>query len=348
VLLAVQLLLPVSRPAAAAAQPRRLGTYAASAVLALLVVLVTTVAVYGPNLIYLTTPALKPNRALDLLVGHSGWLHDLGYRLAAQWRVPLGVQEVPINILDVQWHNTHGHQSFLLGQTNTMGWWYFYPVALAVKTPMPLLLLGLGGLGLMAVRGWRQRRLDQLAPPLLFVTLLVFCCLYSHINIGIRHVLVLYPLLAIGAAAAALALWQWARSPLRRGAVAALLLWQFATVAFTYPDYLPYFNFLGGDHPEQILVDSDLDWGQDLRRLSLELARRKVPEVYLAYRGTADLSREHLPPFHLLAPGQRASGWIAIDMLSLKEARDGYAWLAAATPVQRVGKSIDLYFIPPR
>jgi hypothetical protein len=313
----------------------------------LLVALITVVAMYGPRLVYLTTPDLAPSRALDLLAGHSGWLHDLAYRVAAQVRVPLGVQEVPLNILGVEWHNAHGHLAFLLGRTDLMGWWYFYPVALAVKTPLPLLLLGLAGLAWLAMRGWRERSVNLLAAPLCFAAILIFSCSYSHINIGVRHVLVLYPLLAIGAAAAAVAWWR--RPPLRgaRPALAALLLWQLSTVATAYPDYLAYFNFIAGDHPERILVDSDLDWGQDLRRLEQELARRNVPVVHIAYLGTADLALEPLPPFQPLAPGERATGWIAIDMLSMKEEREGYAWLAALKPVQRVGKSIDLYYIAP-
>jgi 4-amino-4-deoxy-L-arabinose transferase-like glycosyltransferase len=318
------------------------------AAIALLIALLTVIAVYGPHLVYLTTPDLAPSKALNALVGDSGWLHDAGYRLAARLPVPLGVQEVPLNILGVEWHNSHGHHAFLLGQTDLMGWWYFYPVALAVKTPLPLLLLGLTGLTLLALRGWRERSVPLLAAPLCFTVIFVFCCSYSHINIGVRHVLVLYPLLAIGAAAATAALWARYRAGAVRAALAALLLWQFSTLAFAYPDYLAYFNAFGGDHPERILVDSDLDWGQDLRRLSVELARRKVRSVSLAYMGTADLTREQLPAFQLLAPGQRASGWIAADMLSMKEQPDGYAWLASHTPVTRVGKSIDLYYIAPR
>jgi hypothetical protein len=148
-------------------------------------------------------------------------------------------------------------------------------------------------------------------------------------------------------------LWQRAAAlagPARRllqGALAALLLWQLATPVYSYPDYLAYFNFIAGSHPEDILVDSDLDWGQDLRRLSQELARRQVPNLYLAYRGTADLTREGLPPFQPLPAGTPVTGWIAIDMLSLKEGRGGLGWLTAHTPVTRVGASIDLYFLPP-
>ena len=151
---------------------------------------------------------------------------------------------------------------------------------------------------------------------------------------------------SIGAAATLDAAWRLPVRPAARVLTAALFGWQLATAAVVYPDYLAYFNFTAGAHPERILVDSDLDWGQDLRRLSLELARRHVPMVHVAYRGTADLTRENLPPFDALMPGQPASGWIAVDMLAMKEEPAGYAWLRSYTPVQRVGKSIDLYYIP--
>jgi hypothetical protein len=320
--------------------------------LALAVALVVGVAVYGPRLVYLTTPDLQPSRALDLLAGSSGWLHDAVYHWAAHVRVPLGVQELPLAILGVEWHNEHGHLAYLLGETSWHGWWYFYPVALAVKTPLPLLLAGLAGFVLLSVRGWRERQLGLLAAPVAFAVILLFCCFYSHINIGVRHVLVLYPLLAIGAAASVAWCWRQARALPRaaagavRACVLALLAWQAAILAVAYPDYLAYFNFTAGDHPETILVDSDLDWGQDLRRLSQELARRNVQSLYLAYRGTADLTREGLPPFQPLVPLKPVSGWIAIDMLSLKEGRGDLGWLTSHAPVMRVGKSIDLYNLP--
>jgi 4-amino-4-deoxy-L-arabinose transferase-like glycosyltransferase len=350
VLLATQLLLhrlPSRRQA-----PPPWSRWAGTGVLAVLLAGCVSVAAYGSGLIYLTTPALAPSLVLDAF-GASGWLHDTLYQWAAHTRVPLGVQEVPLNILGVKWHNEHGHEAYLLGATSMHGWWYFYLVALAVKTPLPLLLLGLGGLAWLARCGWQQRRLALLTAPLAFATILLFCCLYSHINIGVRHVLVLYPLLAVGAAAATRELWALGRrlaQPLGqslRAVLIALLIWQATTMVYAYPDYLAYFNFSGGEHPEQILVDSDLDWGQDLRRLAHELARRHVPSLYLAYRGTADLTREGLPPFKPLPPDIPVSGWIAIDMLSLKEGRDSLGWLTAHQPVTRVGASIDLYYLPP-
>ncbi|HXL97427.1 MAG TPA: phospholipid carrier-dependent glycosyltransferase [Steroidobacteraceae bacterium] len=323
--------------------PRRLG----SAALALLLTAVVMVGIYGPKLVYLTTPDLAPSPALDFLSGHHGVLHDLAYRFAARVRLPLGVLMVPTNFLGVEWHNEHGHLSFLLGRTDLDGWWYFYLVALAVKTPLPLLLLGVTGLGLLALRGWREHDVYLMAPAACFVSILVFCCVYSHINIGVRHVLIAYPLLAIGAGYAVCSTWAHWRALLARGAIAGLVAWQVAILAIAYPDYLAYFNPLAGDHPERILVDSDLDWGgQDLRRLEQVLAARGVQQFWLGYKGTADLSREALPPYTLLKANQPVSGWVAITMLTLQQNQAGYAWLKHYQPVQRVGKSIELYYIP--
>jgi hypothetical protein len=319
--------------------------WALLAPLALLLVPCVGIAVYGDQMIYMTMPDQRWNKAIDLYVGHSGWLHDVAYHWLSLHRVPIGVEKLALNILGVEWHNFIGHRSYLLGESSVHGWWYFYLVALAVKTPLPLLLLGLPGLVALGYVGWRDRAAIHLAVPLWFVAVLAFSSLYSHINIGVRHVLILYPLLAIGAAWALIHGWQAARSAAPRLLLAGLAAWQLLTPIIAYPDYLAYFNFIAGDHPEQILVDSDLDWGQDMRRLSSELARLKVPEVYLAYRGNVELAREGLPPFQILAPNTPVTGWVAISMLALKEGGDGYHWLSAYTPVERVGKSIDLYHI---
>jgi hypothetical protein len=323
------------------------GRRAWTAAMALALTIIVMVAVYGPTLVYLTNAEHAPSKALDFLAGSSGPLHALAYRWAARVPVPLGVQQVPLNFLGVEWHNEHGHLSFLLGKTGTEGWWYFYPVVLAVKTPLVLLVLGLAGLTLLAVRGARDADVYQLAPAACFVSILAFSCLYSHINIGVRHVLIAYPLLAIGAGSAWLAAWQrWSTAPVR-GVLLALLLWQFGTLITSYPDYLAFFNPLAGRHPERIVVDSDLDWGgQDLRRLEHVLQTRHVAQLAIGYRGTADLGREPLPPHTLLRPRQPVHGWVAITMLTLQENQAGYAWLRAYTPVQRVGSSFELYYIP--
>jgi hypothetical protein len=180
----------------------------------------------------------------------------------------------------------------------------------------------------------------------------LFASLFSRINIGIRHVLILYPFLALGGAHLLVMAWRASRETAHRtlgtaGAVLVVLLvgWQVSTVWTANPDYLPYFNE-AVRHPEQVLVDSDLDWGQDLRRLEQRLAELKVSRVNLAYRGTADLTREPLPPFVNLPPWKPATGWVAISALARSHDMAGYGWLNAYKPAERVGKTIDLYYIP--
>jgi 4-amino-4-deoxy-L-arabinose transferase-like glycosyltransferase len=322
--------------------PRRIG----GACVGLLLSAMVLFGVYGPKRVYLTDAQHTPSRSLDFLVGSHGPLHELAYRFAAQVPLPLGFKMVPLSILGVEFHNTHGHNSYLLGQTALNGWWYFYPVALGVKTPLPLLLLGLAGLSLMAVRGWRAASVYLMAPAACFASIVLFACLYSHINIGVRHVLIAYPLLAMGAGYLIVSLWQQWRSRVAHLVVAGLVLWQLATLALAYPDYLAYFNLIGSRHPERILVDSDLDWGgQDLRRLEKVLAARGVQQFWLGYKGTADLGLEPLPHFMFLTPGQPVTGWVAITLLTLQENQAGYGWLDRYRP-EHIGKSFYLYYVP--
>ena len=306
---------------------------------------------YGGRIIYLTDATQRYNPALGYLFGYAGPVHDAAYALAARLPVPEAFQLIVGGIEALSYHNHTGHLSYLLGEMRTSGWWYFYIVALAAKTPLPLLALGITGLALLARDGWRGQP-QRLALPALFVVLLGFVSAFSRINIGVRHVLVLYPLLAIGAALALRRAWH-ALTAMRAGALtyagtaglSALMVWQLVTVARCWPDYLPYFNELIAA-PRAVLVDSDLDWGQDLKRLSRRLHELGVPALSLAYQGTADLARESLPPFVRLAPDQRATGWIAITELARVRAPRRFDWLDAYTPRATVGRTIELYYIP--
>ena len=70
-----------------------------------------------------------------------------------------------------------------------------------------------------------------------------------------------------------------------------------------------------------------------------------MQQLWLGYKGTADLSREPLPQFTPLPPNHPVTGWVAITMLTLQENQAGYGWLRRYQPVQRVGKSFNLYDI---
>ena len=180
----------------------------------------------------------------------------------------------------------------------------------------------------------------------------------------------LYPLLAIYVGHGVATLWRSARRPAVSRAVAlGLGAWLVTTPARAAPDHMSWFNALAGRHPEDVLLDSDLDWGQDLLRLERALADRHAPRVSLAYFGAADLCRHALPPGRWLRPHERATGLVAISEMYRKGVlgffyRDGnycdrsqlvdvaapdpgeYAWLDAYAPVARIGTSILLYDIP--
>jgi hypothetical protein len=248
--------------------------------------------------------------------------------------------------------NRTGHKSYLLGEVRDTGWWYFFPVALGVKTPIAFLLLCVAGI-VAASRAPpgapRRRRLE----PAIIAFAILLVCLPSRINIGLRHVLPMYPFLAITAGVGLVSLGRARRAAWAGPAIAAVLLaWHLVSSARAHPDYLAYFNEVAGDHPERILVDSDLDNGQDLERLADTLRARRIRAVWLAYAGSATVAEHGLPPLRWLEPHRPARGWVAASLYSVKlgslgqPGHDDFAWLEDHRPVARVGRSILLYHIP--
>jgi 4-amino-4-deoxy-L-arabinose transferase-like glycosyltransferase len=257
--------------------------------------------------------------------------------------------------------------SYLLGRITQNGFPLFFPLALAVKTPLPF--MALAALGIRAsMRDQTPERWRRLAPALVALTILV-CVLSSRTNIGVRHVLQIYPLLAIYVGPGLTSLWRSARPRAGRAAAVGVGAWQLAIPFAAAPDYLPWFNVLAGPHPENVLLDSDLDWGQDLLRLERVLAERGVQRMSIAYFGPSDLCRHHLPAGRWLRPYERVTGTVVVSEMYLKGVvgpyyRDGnycdrtqftpeappdynqFAWLSAYTPVARVGASILVYEIP--
>ncbi|MBV8306017.1 MAG: glycosyltransferase family 39 protein [Gammaproteobacteria bacterium] len=332
---------------------------------------------YGPRVSDPVGAALRVNWALSYLLHQQGVSHLLGVVLSHLW-LPRELGDLLNGVVAVKAHNDTGHLSYLLGEVRRTGWWYFYLVALAVKTPLPILAAGPIGMVWLAVDGWRRRDSWALAPFVLFLAILVSASAVSHINIGIRHVLILYPFFALGGAYLTVRAWrairglsaeagdphsmsvspivshlpnyrgfalQNPRATLAAAVFFAVLFWQLSTLWRPWPDYLPWFNEAVA-HPARVLVDSDLDWGQDLHRLELRAAQLRIGYLNIAYRGTADLRREPLPPAHVLRPHERVTGWIAISELARTRNLADFAWLEAYQPVERVGKTFDLYYVP--
>ncbi|HET8774937.1 MAG TPA: hypothetical protein VFP80_14140, partial [Thermoanaerobaculia bacterium] len=236
-------------------------------------------------------------------------------------------------VQDLRAHNAQGHPSYLFGEVRREGWWYYFPVALWFKTTLPLLAA--------FALGVRKRTAALVGA---FAAILAIA-MFSRISIGVRHVLPLYPLMAIIAA--------YGVTQLRKPLAVAVVVAQLATFALAHPDHLAYFNVTAGRDPSRILLDSNLDWGQDLLRLEKTCKERGIGELSIAYFGSADLSRHHLPRLTRLRPFVPATGWIAISEMHLKDLgarnrpRGAYDWLLRYEPVERVGKSILLYRVQP-
>ena len=271
--------------------------------------------------------------------------------------IPVPLTALAQGVRELVTHNELGHASFLLGEAYADGDWRFFPVGIAVKAPLTLLVLGLAGAAVLGARAVRERDW-RLALPLLLALAVLAVSIPARINIGVRHVLPVFAVLAItGGVAAAYA---WRRWPARlvRGAFVAICgagLW--STVA-VHPDYLAYFNEVAGSHPEHILVDSDLDWGQDLRRLADTLKGRGIEGVTTAYFGSALPALYGIPVRNKWKRDVPVHGWFVVSQ-TLKQRGDAelingtwrlhqsaLAWLDAYEPEARVGRSLLLYRIP--
>jgi len=296
-------------------------------------------------------PTLLLAAAVGALAIWAGYRFSIGPVAGTHWKLP--APEVFDGIREVLKHNRAGHRSFLLGERRTFGWWYYFPVVLAVKTPLAFLaLLAFGGIAL--ARDGRNRWLYAAAA---FSGSILFYSLFSNIDIGVRHILPVYIGFSILAAAGASALLRQARAAAWAGWVCgALLVWSAATSLVAHPDYLPYFNALAGDEPEKVLADSNLDWGQDVKRLGERLRELNARQVSFTPITVSYLEAGHgFPPVQPLDPLSPAPGWNAVSLCELKIGRLGLEshpglvpWPEGLQPNERVGKSIWLYYFQPR
>ena len=176
-------------------------------------------------------------------------------------------------------HYQLGHPAFLLGQNGEHGWWYYFPVAFLLKTPLPTMIL-LGVAGIRAVRWgedeWRSgETICRWGPMTIYPLLYLISSLFSSVNIGYRHLLPLLPFAYI--AISQVVNWKW--PPLGRLVLQAMLVWLLWGTVRLFPDYLAFFNALAGgaEGGYRYLVDSNLDWGQNLWQLRDWMDEHNIP-----------------------------------------------------------------------
>lgn len=236
--------------------------------------------------------------------------------------------------------------SYLMGMHSMTGWRGYYLVAMLVKTSIPLLLLSLAGGALSRrLEGIDGRRLLLLMiPPALLLAGFTFSANLK--NIGLRYILPIYPFLCVLGGVGAAALWRSWRGYGRAAAV-VLLVWAAAAEARIYPDHLAYFNEIAGgpDGGRWWLLDSNLDWGQDLKGLGAWMKANGVEKIFLDYFGRA------CPRYYgIRTTRDFEGGYLAVSATNLEgvytEDRTRYDFLKGAQPVASIGHSILVYNVP--
>jgi hypothetical protein len=220
-------------------------------------------------------------------------IHFAGYTHILQYEMPTLKTPLTIFIPACEWmtglglvifHNIEGHRSFLLGHYSTTGFKLYFPVAMFFKWPLIVLLLSTAGVVVLFWRKLSARR--ELLWMSIFPAVYLAFAITAHIDIGVRHVLPLYPFLLLYAGC----VWEiatgvkWARA-----LFGLLLLAQAVDIARYAPDYLSYFNpLVRPEQTWQILSDSNTDWGQGMLALRKYQDEHPGRVLHLAYVGEVD------------------------------------------------------------
>jgi hypothetical protein len=264
--------------------------------------------------------------------------------------VSLPAPEFFSGLASVWQHNQNGHASYLLGHRRNIGVWYFFPVVLGIKTPLAMLLLLLWSPFLVGRMRGPSAFVTSMAPAVAFSAGILLFAMTSRINIGVRHILPVYIGFSIicGAAAAAVLEDRAGRPTAARLAMLGLLAWHVASGALQHPDYLPYANEIAGGHLEDFVADSDLDWGQDMKRLGEYFERIGVSEITFRPYDSTYLEMGG-PPLPRMLPSDwdhPSPGWNAASLSEWKVFNHP-GWVNGRKPQARIGRTTWLWYFPP-
>jgi 4-amino-4-deoxy-L-arabinose transferase-like glycosyltransferase len=249
-------------------------------------------------------------------------------------------------------HASTGHEAYLNGAWSHSGWWYYFPLAFAMKTPLPFLFFAGAGIA-MAVRSRHRIGFVELA-AWTGALIYLLCAMPSKTNIGVRHILAVYPLLAIGAACSlsrCINGLQQRRQQFAGLALSVLLAANLGCTLLAYPYFICYLNLLAGgtEHGYEHLLDSNYDWGQDVIRLRKFVDARNISKIYLQYFGTQAAIDYYKIPCEFVdshAARQIREGYLVISAQALMLPE--WEWLRGSRqPSARVGYTLFVYEINP-
>lgn len=285
-----------------------------------------------------------PDHAAAKVFGPSSRITGMAHEVAVHMPVPAPEFFAGIRMLREQ--NHEGSLAYLFGRVRDGGWWYFFFVAVAVKTPLAVLLLA--ALGSVAVwrRYWRNRVDWEVLVPLAAFVMIMICSIPARLDSGVRYVLPVYVFLSTLAAFGLTTLWEHRRRVPARAVAVLLFAWLAVSSAWSHPDYLAYFNELAGKDPSHIIVVGDLDWGQDYARLSIYLRDHSIKRVSILRETLFDPVPLGLPETEFVnCHGEKPVGWVAVQLRRARLHADCYPWLAQQHAVATVGKTMTIYYV---
>ena len=289
-----------------------------------------------------------------------------------------------------------GNTAYFLGEISNVAWSYYFPVIFLIKVPLALLALML--ISLFYVLPTKKLKFNSEFFNKYFaeVSMLIFLIIYwyvsitSNLNIGVRHVLPVFPIFYILVSGQ---ISMWLRMPpgpilekiklspkkilvsvkmiskdyftlcLKYLLIIVLLGWYAFGVINIYPHFLTYFNESVGGPSQGYMyaTDSNLDWGQDLKRLAQFVEDNNINKIYIDYFGGDDI-RYRFGDKYESWWGDRnpnnlpKNSWLAVSASFLQGGRgvtvhgfeantDYYRWLDKYEPITVIGDSIFVYYI---
>ncbi|MFH1460853.1 MAG: glycosyltransferase family 39 protein [Patescibacteria group bacterium] len=264
-----------------------------------------------------------------------------------------------------------GNTTYFLGEVSNAAWPHYFPIVFLIKVPLALLILILIALiySFFQIKKQPKKEFIQwLKKYFAELALLIFFAFYwiisirSNLNIGVRHILPTFPILYVLISGQII---KWLKmSNLKYLVIIILLIWYAWGTIKIYPCFLTYFNELvgGPSNGYKYVTDSNLDWGQDLKRLAQYLQEKNIPQIYVDYFGGDDLEyrlgEKYQPWWGNRDPQELpADSWLAVSATFLQGGRglntkgyqaktDFYNWLNDYEPVKVIGNSIFIYNKP--
>lgn len=179
--------------------------------------------------------------------------------------------------------------SYLLGEHSLKGWWYYYIIAFFIKNPEPLFIIFL--LSAVIWIGNKRKNPDKITVFCIwvpFMSYLLYFSFFTHIPIGIRYILPMFPFLFLASG------YLFNEFTLAHKGIKAMLIILIVSYLFislsVFPRYLSYFNMVSGGSQNgyRWLIDSNLDWGQSLPSLKKYMDENSINEIKLGYFGRVD------------------------------------------------------------